>query len=146
MKKIIWNDADVDAAYLMGVINAACHEIDINEPMPSLVVIGKEIDRLKSLGYKRPYEAVIVLREKKLEDDPAIKYPCKSCGMEKEEKDKLIDEIAEYIEKYRYAESMTSHRLARKTLNTILNYQESKTVDSWSCPDCGDSAYNCKCQ
>lgn len=40
--------------------------------------------------------------------------------MERREKDKLIDEIAEYIEKYRYAESMTSHRLARKAICAAL--------------------------
>lgn len=70
--------------------------------------------------------------------------------MEKEEKDKLIDKIAEYIEKYRNAKSMTSHRIARKALTIILDYQESeiptKTVDAWTCPDCGNSVYNCKCQ
>ena len=63
--KTIWTDADIDAAYLMGVINGSCHEVDINEPFPSLVIVRKEIERLKSLGFKNPHDAIKVLRNKK---------------------------------------------------------------------------------
>jgi len=61
-----WTDADIDAAYLMGVINASCHKVDINEPFPSLTIAKKEIERLKGLGFENPHDAIKVLRYKKL--------------------------------------------------------------------------------
>jgi hypothetical protein len=68
-KNVIWTDADIDAAYLMGVINATCHKVDVNESFPSLEIVRMEIERLKKLGFKNPSDAVKVLRDKKETDD-----------------------------------------------------------------------------
>jgi len=105
-----WNDSDIDAAYLMGVINASCHEIDLTESFPTLAIVSKEIERLKSLGYKRPYEAVMTIRKGKPEEQ----------NNPQPIKEKLIDKVAIYLDKYRKIDSMTSHRLARTIVSFLI--------------------------
>jgi hypothetical protein len=68
-KNVIWTDSDIDAAYLMGVINATCHKIDPAEIFPSLEIVRMEIERLKKIGFNNPSDAVKVLRNKKETDD-----------------------------------------------------------------------------
>jgi hypothetical protein len=121
MKKIIWNDADIDAAYLMGVVNASCHEIDINDTFPTLAIVSKEIDRLKSLGYKRPYEAIIILREKKEEE--IVQFPCKTCGKELT---------------LRGEPDLHKARLSEYKINMIIEEakKDGKTLYKYYCPHC----------
>lgn len=64
MSKTKWTDQDIDAAYLMGMINAELHEISEDNPLPSLAKMKMEIDRLKDMGYKYPHEAVRNLRKR----------------------------------------------------------------------------------
>ena len=59
-----WNDNDIDAAYLLGVINATCHKVDEKEPFPSLVIVNKEIERLKKRGFPYPHDVIKMLRNK----------------------------------------------------------------------------------
>ena len=58
----VWTDADIDAAYIMGALNADAVEADEGDPAPSLSKVKKELDRLKKLGFDRPYKALASIR------------------------------------------------------------------------------------
>lgn len=49
---VAWTDQDVDAAYLMGAINASGHEATGETYWPSMDRVKAECDRIKSNGWK----------------------------------------------------------------------------------------------
>jgi hypothetical protein len=57
-----WTDSDVDAAYILGCINA--HSIPLSgfETFPTLVATRKELERLKRIGFNTPSDAIRALR------------------------------------------------------------------------------------
>ena len=57
-----WTASDVDAAYIMGCINA--HSIPLSgfETFPTLVATQKELERLKRIGFNTPSDAIRALR------------------------------------------------------------------------------------
>ena len=57
-----WTDADIDAAYIMGAINADAVTADEGDVFPSLSKVKKELERLKELGFDRPHKALRVIR------------------------------------------------------------------------------------
>lgn len=57
-----WTDADIDAAYIMGAINADAVKADEGDVFPSLSKVKKELERLKELGFDRPYKALKAIR------------------------------------------------------------------------------------
>ena len=57
-----WTDADIDAAYIMGAINADAVKADEGDVFPSLSKVKKELERLKKLGFDRPYKALKAIR------------------------------------------------------------------------------------
>ena len=57
-----WTDADIDAAYIMGAINADAVKADEGDVFPSLSKVKKELERLKELGFDRPHKALKAIR------------------------------------------------------------------------------------
>jgi hypothetical protein len=57
-----WTDADIDASYIMGCINA--HSIPLSgfETFPTLVATQKELERLKRIGFNTPSDAIRAIR------------------------------------------------------------------------------------
>jgi hypothetical protein len=57
-----WTDADVDSAYIMGCINAHSVKVTEGAVFPTLIATQMELERLKSLGFNTPSDAIRALR------------------------------------------------------------------------------------
>lgn len=69
-EEIIWTKADVEAAYLMGLLNANVNEPPEGDPFPTFTRMQMEVERLKRLGFESPADAVLsVRRELHLNDN-----------------------------------------------------------------------------